>query len=73
MNDVLRTVLVAPMSTKGIVASFRVPTKFAGRDGLIALDQLRALDKGRLLRRLGTVGEKTLGTVLERLAEIFAP
>jgi mRNA interferase MazF len=69
----LRTVLVAPMTTKGLAASFRVPTKFAGRDGRIALDQLRALDKGRLLRRLGTIGEKTLDTVLERLAEIFAP
>ncbi len=73
MNEVLRTVLIAPMTTKGMAASFRVRTKFAGKDGLIVLDQVRVLDKGRLLRRLGPIGKNTLSTVLGVLAEVFAP
>jgi len=73
LNRYLRTVIVAPMTSKGFAAPFRVPVTHAGTKGLIVLDQLRALDKMRLAKRLGTVSGRTLGAVLTKLQEVFAP
>ena len=73
LNRYLRTVIVAPMTSKGFAAPFRVPVTHAGTKGLIVLDQLRALDKMRLAKRLGTVSGRTLGTVVTKLQEVFAP
>jgi len=73
LNRYLRTVIVAPMTSKGFAAPFRVPLTHAGTKGLIVLDQLRAVDKMRLAKRLGTVSGRTLGTVLTKLQEVFAP
>src|SRR5437764_6984351 len=64
INDYLRTTLVAPLTTGGPPAPYRVPATFRGRAGLILLDQLRALDRMRLIRRLGTVTSDTLSTTL---------
>lgn len=72
MHDFLRTVLVAPMTTGNRSAPFRVPIKFTGKSGLILLDQLRALDKIRLVRRLGAVKQETLHAILTTLQEVFA-
>ncbi len=55
MHDHLRTVTVAPLTTGSRPAPFRVAVRFEGRAGLILLDQLRTLDRQRLIRRLGTV------------------
>lgn len=71
LNDHLRTVIVAPMTSKGFPAPFRVPVKHAGTKGLIILDQMRTVDKLRLARKLGTVSTKTLATTLSTLQEIF--
>ena len=73
LNRYLRTVIVAPMTSKGFAAPFRVPVTHAGTKGLIVLDQLRAVDKMRLAKRLGTVSGRTLGTVVTKLQEVFAP
>jgi len=73
LNRYLRTVIVAPMTSKGFAAPFRVPLTHAGTKGLIVLDQLRAVDKMRLAKRLGTVSGRTLGTVVTKLQEVFAP
>ena len=73
LNRYLRTVIVAPMTSKGFAAPFRVPVTHAGTKGLIVLDQLRALDKMRLAKRLGTVSGRTLGAVVTKLQEVFAP
>jgi len=73
LNRYLRTVIVAPMTSKGFAAPFRVPVTHAGTKGLIVLDQLRAVDKMRLAKRLGTVSGRTLGAVLTKLQEVFAP
>ena len=73
LNRYLRTVIVAPMTSKGFAAPFRVPLTHAGTKGLIVLDQLRAVDKMRVAKRLGTVSGRTLGTVLTKLQEVFAP
>jgi mRNA interferase MazF len=72
LNDHLRTVMVAPMTSKGFAAPFRVPLTHAGTKGLIVLDQLRTVDKGRLSKRMGAVSAKTLTTVLATLQEVFA-
>ena len=72
LNDNLRTVLVAPMTSKGFAAPFRVPVTHAGTKGLIVLDQLRAVDKTRLARKMGAVSAKTLVGVLAALQELFA-
>lgn len=73
LNDHLRTVLVAPMTSKGFAAPFRVPITHDGVHGLIVLDQLRAIDKRRLIKALGTVPNKTMNATLRTLQELFAP
>ena|SRR5436190_14764104 len=72
MNVRLHTVIVAPLTAGGFVAPFRVPCQFGRVSGQIALDHLRALDKTRLHRQLGTCEKQTWESVLKVLAEIFA-
>ncbi len=72
MNDYLRTVIIAPMTTKGRAAGFRVAITHDGKKGLILLDQMRAIDKTRLVKKLGTIGAKTLHSTLNTLQETFA-
>ena len=72
LNSELRTVMVAPMTTKGFAAPFRVPITHAGTKGLIVLDQLRTVDKSRLAKRLGAASTKTMALVLSTLQEFFA-
>jgi mRNA interferase MazF len=72
LNEYLRTVIVAPLTSKGFAAPFRVPVTHAGTRGLIVLDQIRTVDKVRLARRLGAVNRKTLAAALATLQELFA-
>jgi mRNA interferase MazF len=72
LNDHLRTVIVAPMTTAGRAYPWRVPCRFQRRSGFIALDQLRTVDVERLVRRLGRLEAQTIITVLQRLQEMFA-
>jgi len=72
MHDHLGTVLAAPMTTGSRPAGFRVPVKFQGKDGSILLDQVRALDKQRLVRRLDALAPTTLRASLAVLRETFA-
>ena len=72
MHDYLRTVIVAPMTTGSRPAPFRVAVSHAGKRGLILLDQIRAVDKTRMVKRLGTVSAKTLTATLNTLQEVFA-
>ncbi|MEY2823691.1 MAG: hypothetical protein RLZ64_229 [Pseudomonadota bacterium] len=73
MHDYLRTVIVAPMTTGSRPAPFRIALTHAGKQGLILLDQVRTVDKTRLINRLGKIQPKTLGVVLETMQEIFSP
>jgi mRNA interferase MazF len=73
IHDHLDLVLVAPVTTPRRPAGFRVPTKVAGEDGMILLEQLRALDKARLIRRLDTLDKQTLRAALAVLQTMFAP
>jgi len=72
MNHALRTVIVAPMTTKGRTYPTRVPCRFDGTDGHVVLDQLRTVDALRLVRRLGRLKDETLEAVLRTLGEMFA-
>ena len=71
LNDHLRTVIVAPMTSKGFAAPFRVPVMHGGTKGLIVLDQVRTVDKVRLAKKLGAVSAKTLTEALATLQEVF--
>jgi mRNA interferase MazF len=71
MHDHLRTVTVAPMTTGSRPAPYRIPLRFRGREGLILLDQIRTLDKQRLVRRLSAVSPRTLRASLAALREMF--
>jgi mRNA interferase MazF len=72
LNEHLRTVIVAPMTSRSFAAPFRVPVTHAGTKGLILLDQVRTIDKVRLAKRLGAVSANTLTLTLTRLQEVFA-
>lgn len=72
MHDYLRTVIVAPMTTKSRPAPFRIALSHGGKKGLVLLDQIRSVDKARLARKLGTVSAKTLAVTLDTLQEVFA-
>ena len=72
MHDHLRTVMVAPMTTGSRPAPFRIPVNFQGKNGLILLDQVRTLDKQRLVRRLSAAEHRTLRATLARLRDVFA-
>ena len=72
LNEHLRTVIVAPMTSKGFSAPFRIPLTHAGKKGLILLDQIRTVDKVRLTKKMGTVSPKTLNAMLNILQELFA-
>lgn len=72
LNDHLRTVILAPMTTGGRAYPWRPRCRFRGRSGFVALDQLRTVDTERLLKHLGQLDEQTVATVLERLQEMFA-
>ncbi len=71
MNRRISTVIVAPMTTGGRNYPTRVLCHFQGKDGLIVLDQLRTVDKTRLVRRLGSLDRQTQVEVLRILAEMF--
>jgi mRNA interferase MazF len=71
LNDHLRTAMVAPMTSKGFPAPFRIPVTHAAKKGLIVLDQIRTVDKIRLIKRSGVVSAKTPSNVLATLQEVF--
>jgi mRNA interferase MazF len=73
INHHVRTVIVAPMTTKGQAYPTRVACRFRGKSGQVVLDQIRTVDRVRLTKRLGRLDPKTSARVLEVLQEMFAP
>ncbi|SPA24889.1 PemK-like protein; toxin of a toxin-antitoxin system [Cupriavidus taiwanensis] len=71
MHDYLRTVTVAPMTTGSRPAPFRIPVTFQRKTGLILLDQLRTVDKSRLVKRAGGLSDRTVADTLRTLREVF--
>ena len=72
MNQHLATAIVAPMTTSGKQYPSRIPVNFDGKDGYIALDQIRTVSKLRFIERLGTIETVEQKAVLEALMEMFA-
>jgi mRNA interferase MazF len=72
LNANLRTFIVAPLTTGGHPYPFRVRYSFEGKDGFVVADQLRAVDRERLVKRLGTLPETTLNELLGVLQAMFA-
>lgn len=72
LHDHLRTVIIAPMTSKGRPAPYRVPVTFKRKQGLILLDQIRAVDKLRLVKKEGALTETTLIRTVRTLQEVFA-
>lgn len=70
--NVLRTVMIAPMTTKGFELPTRIPITFKGKKGLVVLDQIIAIDKSRLVKKLGSVSSSTALKILRALQEVFA-
>jgi mRNA interferase MazF len=73
MNSAIRTVIVAPMTTRGRDYPTRIVCRFRGKTGQVVLDQIRTVDKSRLFRRLGRLHPRTAEKVLATLGELFAP
>lgn len=72
LNQHLRTVIVAPMTSGGQAYPWRVKCRFQNRSGFVALDQVRTVDVERLLKRLGRLSPSTTTEVLDGLQEMFA-
>ena len=72
LNEHLRTVIVAPMTTGGRAYPWRVACRFEEQEGRVALDHLRTVDRERLARHLGKLSEQTTTSVLATLSELFA-
>ena len=72
MNQHIGTVIIAPMTTKGREYPTRVSCRFQGKEGWVVLDQIRTVDKRRLIRRLGKLPEEANQQVLAGLAKMFS-
>lgn len=72
MNEPLQTVLVAPMTTTILNYPTRITLTFHGKTGQVALDQLRTVDRDRLIRRLGVISSKAAQQASTVLLEMFA-
>jgi mRNA interferase MazF len=72
LNAHLRTVIVAPMTTAGRSYPWRIRCRFRNRSGYVVLDQLRTVDRERLVTRLGVLSSQTLSAVLSCLQDLFA-
>ncbi len=73
LNAHLQTFIVAPLTTGSYPYPFRVPCRFEGRAGYIVLDQIRTVDRERLVRKLGKLTPSTLRRTLAILQDMFAP
>jgi mRNA interferase MazF len=71
LNAHLQTVIVAPLTSSGKPYPFRVPCRFDKKPGLVVLDQIRTVDRDRLVRRLGTLTSAELENTLGVLREMF--
>ncbi len=72
LNNHLQTFIVAPMTTGDHSYPFRVGCRFQGKNGYIVVDQIRAIDRNRVVRTLGQLSAPTLESVLNVLQEMFA-
>ncbi|MBD2325676.1 type II toxin-antitoxin system PemK/MazF family toxin [Alkalinema sp. FACHB-956] len=72
MNRSIATVIIAPMTTQGNSYPTRIPCQFQGKRGQIVVDQIRTVDKNRLVKKLGCISQDEQKMLLATLAEMFA-
>lgn len=72
MNRHVQSVIIAPITSTNVIYPTRIPFELLGKERLIVLDQIRAVDKVRLVKKIGSLDELTQTKVLETLQEIFA-
>lgn len=73
LNAHMATCIVAPMTTASHAYPFRIPCRFQGKMGCVVLDQIRTVDRRRLVRKLGRLLSGALERTLHALEEMFAP
>lgn len=71
MNKNISTVIIAPMTTQSRFYPTRIPLKFAGKEAWIVLDQLRTVDRKRLIEKLGEIDQKTINQVKSIIKEML--
>ncbi len=69
--NMLKTVIIAPMTSQGFEFIFRPKINFNNKDGLVLLDQIRAVDKSRLVKKVGKVSKETSKNISKVLVEMF--
>ena len=72
MNKYIKTLIVAPMTSKIRNYPTRIPVDFNNQTGTIVLDQIRTIDKSRIIKKLGALDHKTSALVLETLVQMFS-
>ena len=72
MNKYIKTIIVAPMTSRIKNYPTRISLVFDSKEGTIALDQIRTIDKSRIIRNLGSLDTKTATLVLEILGKMFS-
>jgi mRNA interferase MazF len=72
MNRYIRTVIVAPMTTAGKDYPTRVRCECQGKKGQIVLDQIRTIDKSRLIKKIGTIDPQVQAEIISTLQSLFA-
>ena len=70
-RNMLKTVIIAPMTSKGFDFIFRPKIEFDEQEGLVLLDQIRAVDKKRIVKKIGQVDDETSLEIIETLVEMF--
>jgi mRNA interferase MazF len=73
MNDYIKTLIVAPMTSQTKGYPTRINVEFSNKEGEIVLDQIHTIDYTRIVKKLGTLDKKTATAVLETLKELFSP
>ncbi len=73
MNHYISTVIVAPMTSKGRNYPTRIPCSFQGKKGQIVLDQIRTVDRKRLVKKMGVISKNAQTKTINLLQEMFAP
>jgi mRNA interferase MazF len=71
MNKNISTVIIAPMTTQSRFYPTRIPLRFTGKEAWIVLDQLRTVDRKRLIKKLGEIDQKTINKVKSTIKEML--
>ena len=71
MNKYISTIIVAPMTSRSHSYPTRIPIKFKGKEGWVVLDQIRSVDKRRLIKKLGRIDQETINTIKSIIREML--